>query len=442
MRLQTAIEQSPVLPQLSNLEKRLDHIRARIDESSQELSRSFETFLPRLDMLQAGLKARIDESSQELSRSFETLLPRLDMLQAGLEARIDESSQELSRSFETLLPRLDMLQVGLDRLLIDRYEFKEVMLEKLDRQKNLLDVSCAAQTEISNLMERLSSGQAEDLQLSALLLSRTDYFLHRITIPLGRDIVIRTPEGLLLLPSEDPVLVTAVWESGGRLEPGTIKVCTAILREGDHTIDVGASVGITVLSTVRQVGATGRVIALEPGSRARGLLRQTLALNFLSERVLLYSYAAGEAPGTGHLNLGQVLGHSSLLAFPGAEKYEEVEIRTIDTLVPRGVAIRLAKLDVEGFEPQAWRGMQRVIAENPGLVALVEFRPEHLQRAGLSIEDWLTEFRAPGFTPYEVDETTGNLRQLRPVAELASVHSLKLLLLRQPPTAFPELHFE
>ena len=224
MRLQTAIEQSPVLPQLSNLEKRLDHIRARIDESSQELSRSFETFLPRLDMLQAGLKARIDESSQELSRSFETLLPRLDMLQAGLEARIDESSQELSRSFETLLPRLDMLQVGLDRLLIDRYEFKEVMLEKLDRQKNLLDVSCAAQTEISNLMERLSSGQAEDLQLSALLLSRTDYFLHRITIPLGRDIVIRTPEGLLLLPTEDPTLVSAVWESGGRLEPGTIKV--------------------------------------------------------------------------------------------------------------------------------------------------------------------------------------------------------------------------
>ena len=86
--------------------------------------------------------------------------------------------------------------------------------------------------------------------------------------------------------------------------------------------------------------------------------------------------------------------------------------------------------------------MRRVIAENPGLVALVEFGPEHLQRAGLSIEDWLTEFRAPGFTPYEVDETTGNLRQLRPVAELASVHSLKLLLLRQPPTAFPELHFE
>jgi hypothetical protein len=75
------------------------------------------------------------------------------------------------------------------------------------------------------------------------------------------------------------------------------------------------------------------------------------------------------------------------------------------------------------------------------LIVLVEFGPEHLRRTGISAKDWPTEFQAPGFTACEVDEMTGHVRPLRPVAELASVHPLNLLL-RQPPTALPELQFE
>jgi hypothetical protein len=41
-----------------------------------------------------------------------------------------------------------------------------------------------------------------------------------------------------------------------------------------------------------------------------------------------------------------------------------------------------------------------------------------------------------------VDEVNGHLRPLRPLPELAAVYSLNLLLLRQPPAAFPELNVE
>lgn len=346
-----------------------------------------------------------------------------------------------------LQTRLDMLQIGVDRLLIDRNESNEAALKPHEAERHLhqhmlLDAMRAPQIEIPKLIERFSAVHAESLQLLSLLLSRSDHVLQRIAIPLGCNIVMRTPEGFLLLPSEDPVLVTSVWESGGRPGPGTIKVLTTLLREGDHTIDVGSNVGLTVLPAARRVGPAGRVIAFEPKTRARCLLRRSLALNFLSDRILLYPYAAGQAWGTAHLNLGQALGHASLLALPGSEKGKDVEMRTIDSLVPQGERIRLAMLNAAGFELQVWRGMQRVINENPDLLVLVEFDPEHLRRAGISIEDWLAEFRAPGFTPYEVDGVTGNLRQLRPMAELTSAHPLNLLLLRQPPTAFPELHFE
>jgi hypothetical protein len=81
----------------------------------------------------------------------------------------------------------------------------------------LFEQSRAAQAEVLQSLERLSAVQSEHMQLSALLMSRGDYLFQRITIPLGRDILIRTPEGFLLLPAEDPATVSAVWASGGRL---------------------------------------------------------------------------------------------------------------------------------------------------------------------------------------------------------------------------------
>ena len=64
---------------------------------------------------------------------------------------------------------------------------------------------------------------------------------------------------------------------------------------------------------------------------------------------------------------------------------------------------------------------------------LVEFGPTHLDRAGVSVENWLAEMLAPNFTAYEVDESDGSLRPLRAKAELRAVFSVNLLLLRQPP---------
>lgn len=367
--------------------------------------------------------------------------------------------RSMQSELKNISTRIDLLQVGYDASRLNHNEFCKAVLEKIDFQRTLLDANHNAHTEIPKLIEHLSAVQVEKLdrqhalldanhavqaqnvQLSTLLMSRADYILQRITISLGRDVLIRTPEGFLLAPVEDPALVAALWESGG-LEPGTIRVLTALLREGDHAIDVGAHIGLTVLPAARRVGPTGRIIAFEPGSRAGELLQQNLALNFLSERVSLYTCAAGEAPGMARLNLGQISGHSSLLALPNSDKGEEVKVRTIDSLVPKGTRVRLAKLDVEGFEPQVWRGMQRLIADNPGLIVLVEFCPNNLRRAGILIEDWLTEFLAPDFTAYEVDEVTGHIRPLRSLVELAAADSLNLLLLRQPPMVFPELYFE
>jgi FkbM family methyltransferase len=168
-------------------------------------------------------------------------------------------------------------------------------------------------------------------------------------------------------------------------------------------------------------------------------LRQNVALNGLTDRVTLHAFAAGETSRAASFHIGQVLGHSSLLSLPESTQTENVEIRPIDALIEPGQRVRLVKIDAEGFEPQVWKGMQRLIRDNQELAVLIEFGPSHLQRAGLSPQVWLGEFLAPGFTAYEVEEATGTLRSLRSVAELAAVTSINLLLLRQPLAHFPEL---
>ena len=120
---------------------------------------------------------------------------------------------------------------------------------------------------------------------------------------------------------------------------------------------------------------------------------------------------------------------------------ENVEVRSLDTLLREGQSIRLVKIDAEGYELFVWRGMRRILRDSPNLVALVEFGPSHLRRAGVSAAQWLGAFREDGFTPYEVVEESGTIRQLRPLDQLEALDSVNLLMLRQPRSDFPKLNF-
>lgn len=282
------------------------------------------------------------------------------------------------------------------------------------------------------------------VQQDAMRIENQEYFraTPQPAIQLGSNILFRTPWGLVIAPAEDVAMVGVLWWSGGRWEDSVLDVMQALLRKGDFYIDVGAHIGLTVVPAARFVGPSGRVIAVEPCARANGLLHDCIAINGISKQVEIHVCAAGEAPGVAKLNIGQILGHSSLLDLSESEQYEEVQIRPLDDIVPAGQPIRLAKIDAEGYEPQIWRGMQRIVNENQDLAVIVEFGPAHLKRAGIEVNDWFANFTASGFTPYEIVNEHGRIRALRPVTELIKVESLNLLLLRQPLAAFPQLVVE
>lgn len=170
---------------------------------------------------------------------------------------------------------------------------------------------------------------------------------------------------------------------------------------------------------------------LEPVPRLADLLRRTMVLNHI-DWVEVHECAAGDAEGTARFALSAQTRHSSL--FPTGDTVREIDVRVrpLDALIPPRTRINVVKIDVEGAELQIWRGMGRIVADNPGAAILLEFGPSHLQRVSTSIADWFAEITAAGHTPWEIDEETGRLRPLR-TAEIDEMFSFNVLLLRGAP---------
>lgn len=310
-----------------------------------------------------------------------------------------------------------------------------------------------ARVDIAALRSLVEVLRGELAAVEAVLLQRDPYailtgiagdtqrLLQRATIPLkDGDTLVRTGWGWLATPCEDERLLMAMVETAGVLEPGSCAVLCALLRPGDTMVDVGAHIGTMTLPAARVVGPTGRVVAVEPGLRASGLLARSLHINSVSTWTSLHVVAAGAADGEAVLHLSDVLGENTLVHEATAQPTADgaiVPVRALDTLVDGRVDV--VKIDVEGYELQVWRGMSRILAENPRLAVIVELGPEHVRRAGGMVEGWLAEFRASGFIAWEIDERTGEVRPLRRLEDLASLYSMNLLLLRVPPSDYPTL---
>jgi FkbM family methyltransferase len=153
------------------------------------------------------------------------------------------------------------------------------------------------------------------------------------------------------------------------------------LRRGWHCLDIGANHGYYTLLMADGVGREGRVAPVEPTPRLAELLRQTLDVNGFPD-VPVVQKAASRADG----NTLQLVvpprrsmnARLSEVAGPADEVFE-VETVTVDSLTSGWPRVDLIKIDVEGAEEHVWEGMQRTIAENRGLVLILELNVDRYE---------------------------------------------------------------
>ena len=176
-------------------------------------------------------------------------------------------------------------------------------------------------------------------------------------------------------------------------------------RPGAHVIDVGANFGWYTLLACR-LGAS-HVTAFEPNPRLAALLRRTVSVNGLRQKVTVCQYAASDSAGRRRLVFDTYeLGGGSLpqVTSPMLKSTEEVvlvETQRLDDGIVPGFALEprpglVIKIDVEGHELDVLRGAEKILKLRPvlfvehhrdnarGLVELLgkEFTIRHVQHTG------------------------------------------------------------
>jgi FkbM family methyltransferase len=188
-----------------------------------------------------------------------------------------------------------------------------------------------------------------------------------------------------------------------------------LVTPGMQILDVGANVGLYTLLLSRLTGPAGKVLAFEPDPNLFSILCENCEAN-AADNVTPFQCAAGEvnerAPfqratfNSGDNRLG---GTSS-----GAESIE-VDVARLDDVVPKRV-MDFVKLDVQGHELAALRGMEQLLASSPDVRVLFEFWPAGLRAAKASPELLFKFFHERDFLIYEVEG--GQPRQLDVAAGL------------------------
>ena len=197
------------------------------------------------------------------------------------------------------------------------------------------------------------------------------------------------------------------------------------VRSGDSFIDVGGNIGMITLLAARCVGTGGRVHAFEPNPVAFGRLKAVMLHNAI-DHVTAHGVALGDEPG--ELVLNVLLGHTGMGTLGKvdaadtdkiSDRYTVKVVRGDDVLPPDLSAPAMIKLDVEGYECHALRGLRATIERlKPAVVA--EALPDNLRRAGSNLGELFRLMRAHGYEAYDLDIASARLRyrmSLKPAPE-------------------------
>jgi len=201
----------------------------------------------------------------------------------------------------------------------------------------------------------------------------------------------------------------------GRYEPQETQLAQRLLGPGMAVADVGANWGYFTLVCAHLVGAAGRVIALEPHPRLASLLAQNVAANALPQVEVIRVAAGARSEPRLFVGFDEQGGNWGVSRAARASDVPEFECQSaaLDALLDDRAAgrIDLVKIDIEGAEGDAIRGMAAGLERRRYRYAIIECHPTELERLGTSIGDALAPFRAAGYRGWRIDHSAAMHRR-------------------------------
>ena len=217
------------------------------------------------------------------------------------------------------------------------------------------------------------------------LLSTVYKWSWRTLVP--RSIIMVEANGFQFLASTKDWAVTPVLYFRKEWEPSETAIVKRLVHSGMKVLDVGAHIGYYTLLMSHLVGKDGQVHAFEPNPSTQTLLIANMVNNAV-ENVLMHPFAAYDRRCQLELYCDESPASSSIVK-PNTDVYGvKVQAMPLDECFNDGV-FDFVKMDIEGAEIYALRGMRGIIKRSPSLNMIVELCPSLLQRQGASLEAYI-----------------------------------------------------
>jgi FkbM family methyltransferase len=138
------------------------------------------------------------------------------------------------------------------------------------------------------------------------------------------------------------------------------------VRPGETWLDVGANCGYTSLALCRKVGRSGRVYAFEPALATAACLERTGRVNRFDQLVAV-PFALDDSPAPTVLRFTTDRGMiDSQMSSDDPDAIAQIVAVSLDAIwdgiAPPDPTIHGIKIDVQGMELEALRGMERTLA--------------------------------------------------------------------------------
>ena len=168
--------------------------------------------------------------------------------------------------------------------------------------------------------------------------------------------------------------------NGGLYEPENLAVLLSFVRPDTVFLDIGANLGYFSLMIARRISAAGKVHAFEPNPELVRLLRASAYINGLGDMIsdggpiAVHSVALGDdnADAQFGYSFSHAGGATRVQSPDAAASVFDSKICRLDDLFGEGFVCDLVKIDVEGHEISALRGMSKVIASSKDIKILFE----------------------------------------------------------------------
>lgn len=207
-------------------------------------------------------------------------------------------------------------------------------------------------------------------------------------------------------------------------EPESVAAAKKFIKPDMNVLDIGAHIGYFSRLFSELVGKRGKVYALEPHQETYNLLVQNIslpkyqninpvqkALSDKTEKVDFFEVA--DSGKHSFYNVAYYLSKVDPVGYTFKRKLN-VEAITLDEFLGKigNPEINFIKMDIEGAEPKALRGMEKTVARSKNLAMIVEFNAGTLKAGGVTVPEFLKQLQEMGFKVKDILDAEGKIKSI------------------------------